>query len=145
MTNGRMSGRLFYFLTFVSLSRPPCAFYSLGPLVCENASFITSLSSQFVGIINISNSVIHILPAYFVEYSCKLSTLRLTDGGKLQNSRQGGPAGCFSLSKSHPQEQPRRVPPSTDGGMNQISVISGDMCLGNDTSHARCIGFSVRN
>ena len=37
------------------------------------------------------------------------------------------------------------IPPSADGGINHNPVISGDMCLGNDTSHAGRDDFSARD
>ena len=39
------------------------------------------------------------------------------------------------LSKISRKGKPRRVPAAAAAGMKRKSVISGDMCLGNDTSH----------
>src|SRR5699024_4625364 len=45
----------------------------------------------------------------------------------------GGAAG--DCRKTFSTGKPRRVPSSADDGMKSKSVISGDRCLGNDTSH----------
>ena len=50
----------------------------------------------------------------------------------------------FRLSKKPPGEEPRRVPSSADGGRKGSSVISGDMRVGNDTSHDGQGDFSAR-
>ena len=43
--------------------------------------------------------------------------------------------GGLGLSKDSPAGKPRRVPSRARGGIKSESVISGDMCLGNDSSH----------
>ena len=52
--------------------------------------------------------------------------------------------GPGRLSKNPPGEEPRRVPSSADGGRKVSSVISGDTCVGNDTSHDGQGDFSAR-
>ncbi|MCI6398425.1 hypothetical protein, partial [Lawsonibacter sp.] len=48
------------------------------------------------------------------------------------------------LLKNPLGEEPRRVPSSADDGRKEISVISGDMRVGNDTSHDGQGDFSAR-
>ena len=48
------------------------------------------------------------------------------------------------LSKPPPGEEPRRVESSADDGRKGSSVISGDTCVGNDTSHDGQGDFSAR-
>ena len=48
------------------------------------------------------------------------------------------------LSKNPPGEEPRRVESSADDGRKGSSVISGDMRVGNDTSHDGQGDFSAR-
>ncbi len=50
----------------------------------------------------------------------------------------------FRLSKNPPGEEPRRVESSADDGRKGCSVISGDMRVGNDTSHDGQGDFSAR-
>ena len=48
-------------------------------------------------------------------------------------------------SSTFRKEKPRRVPAAAAAGIKFKSVISGDMCLGNDKSHGGRDGFFVRN
>ena len=52
--------------------------------------------------------------------------------------------GGFSLSKNPPGEEPRRVESSEDDGRKGGPVISGDIRIGNDTSHDGQGDFSAR-
>ena len=51
----------------------------------------------------------------------------------------------LKLSKNSPAGKPRRVPSSPDDGIKSKSVISGDMRLGNDTSHGGWGDYFARN
>ena len=51
----------------------------------------------------------------------------------------------LSLLKNLSAKKPRRVPPPPGGGIKSESVLSGDMCLGKDTSHDEWGDNFVRN
>ena len=51
----------------------------------------------------------------------------------------------LSLSKNHRFRQFHRIPSSGEDGRKFDSVISGDMCLGNDPSHAGQGDFCASN